>query len=286
MSKINIGTKILGLTGYPLEHSLSPLLHNQALKDLSLNYVYLPLPVKPDDLEDGIKAVRALDIRGLNVTIPYKEKVIPYLDKLESLAEEIGAVNTIVNDNGKLTGYNTDCSGFKRMLEEDGSFNIAGKKAIIIGAGGASRAVGTALASGGIDEIYLLNRTRERAENLVQDWQKNYPAIIVQYSPLIPEYYLPLCEKADLIVDTTPVGMNPETDVPPVIEKGSFHSGQLVVDLVYNPQETTILKAAKEKGAETLNGLGMLLYQAADAFKLWTGYEPDLVKWRSAVNNC
>lgn len=280
---IDSKTRVLGLFGYPLGHSISPLLHNQALKDLGLNYVYLPFPIEPGYLEDGVRAIRALNIRGVNVTIPYKEEVIPFLDEVDSLARKIGAVNTIVNNNGKLKGYNTDFTGFQRMLEEDGRFRIEGKKAVIIGAGGASRAVGIALCQRGIEEIHLLNRTRERAEELALSWQKYYPEIKIKTGGLEYDYCKPLISRADLLVDTTPVGMAPNMEVEPVIPAEVLHSNLLVVDLVYNPAETTLLKAAKRAGAETLNGLGMLLYQGIEAFKLWTDIEPEIDSWRTLV---
>lgn len=277
--KINTETEILGLIGYPLEHTFSPYLHNYALDKLDLNYVYLTFEIRPENLQEGIKGLKSLGIRGVNVTIPYKEKVLSFLDEVDSLADEIGAVNTIINKDENLKGFNTDALGFKRMLEEDGDFEINNKKVLIIGAGGASRAVGSVLCRNGIKELYLINRTRKKAEELGHIWQKNYPHVKIETGILAPEYYNLLLKRVDLVVDTTPVGMSPEIDVPPVISTEKFHSNLLVVDLVYNPAVTTILDAARKAGAKTLNGQGMLLYQGIEAFELWTGVDPDNIEW-------
>jgi shikimate dehydrogenase len=279
---INSETKIIGIIGYPLEHSLSPLLHNQASDELGLNYVYLPFSLKPDYLEDGINAIRAFNIRGVNVTIPYKEGVIPYLDELDPLAEEIGAVNTIVNTEGHLKGYNTDMAGFQHVLEKR-SFKIEGKTAVIIGAGGASRAVGIALCQKGIKKIYLINRTEEKALRLLRDWQMKYPEIEFASVELKYDQYKSIIREADLLVDTTPVGMTPEIDVEPVISPEALHSKLLVIDLVYNPEETCLLKAADDSGAEAVNGLEMLIYQGIESFRLWTGYEPVFDSWQTLL---
>jgi len=279
---INSETKIIGLIGYPLEHSLSPLLHNQASGELGLNYVYLPFLLRPDYLEDGIKAIRAFNIRGVNVTIPYKERVIAYLDELDPLAEEIGAVNTIVNTEGHLKGYNTDMTGFQHMLEKRG-FKIEGRTAVIIGAGGASRAVGIALCQKGIKKIYLINRAEEKALRLLRDWQKKYPETEFTFVELKYDQYKSIIRRADLLVDTTPVGMTPEINVEPVVRPEALHSKLLVIDLVYNPEETCLLKAAGDSGAETVNGLEMLIYQGIESFRLWTGYEPVFDSWQTLL---
>ncbi|ACL69353.1 shikimate dehydrogenase [Halothermothrix orenii] len=269
-------TQVVGLMGYPLGHSMSPAMHNRAYKDLGINYVYLPLEIKPDFLKEGIEGLRAFNFRGVNVTIPYKEKVIPYLDEIDRLAGEIGAVNTIVNNGGKLKGYNTDALGFKKMLEDDCSFEIKGTKAVIIGAGGASRAVGAVLAREGASEIFLLNRTLKKAAKLVGIWNKTYPGIKTVALPLDEDKYLPVVKRCDVIIDTTPVGMAPGIKGGPVIAKEAITRDTLVVDLVYNPPETTLIKAGRQVGARTMNGFPMLIYQAAYAFKLWTGIKPEL----------
>ncbi len=280
---IDTNTGILGLIGYPLGHSISPLIHNYSLKKMNLNYVYLAFELKPDIFYKGIEGLKALNIKGFNITIPYKKKILSHLDQVDQIADNIGAVNTVVNNDGKLKGYNTDAYGFKKMLEKDGDFSIQGKKALIVGAGGASRSAGTVLCESGIKELYILNRTRDKAENLAQIWKEKYPDVFIKSEELNIDFYKPLMKKIDLLIDTTPVGMEPEVDVKPVIDRDCFHSSMLVVDLVYNPPQTTILKAAKKSGARTLNGMPMLLYQAAEAFKLWLGKEPNIEEWYQII---
>lgn len=272
---IDINTKILGLMGYPLAHSLSPRLHNYYIKEHDLNYIYLPFEVKQENFADAVAGLKAINFRGVNITIPYKEKIIDYLDSISEQAQHIGAVNTVVNENGCLSGYNTDAPGFIRMLKEDGGFDIEEKKAVIIGAGGASKAVGFALCKNGIKEILLLNRTPARANELVEIWQEIYPDVIMNYGGLKDDSYKEIFKKFHLIIDTTPVGMAPETDVKPVISPQYLHSDLLIVDLVYNPLETVLIREAKKLGARTLNGMSMLLYQGIESFSLWTGIKPE-----------
>jgi len=284
MIDINVETKVLGLIGHPLGHSISPLLHNQALDKLNLNYVYLAFEIAPEQLKNAVAGFRALQVKGINITIPYKDKIIPYLDQLDSLAEKIGAVNTLVNNDGFLKGYNTDAEGFKRLLEEDGGIKISGKKALILGAGGAARASGIVLCENGVQEIYLANRTLENAAKLAAFWQQEYPGIKIEYGKIKSGFCLDLKNKVDLIIDTTPVGMSPHVKQPSLLPAEFFSEDMLVVDLVYNPAETTILKAAKSAGAMTLNGLPMLLYQAAAAFEIWTKKSPDIQGWYNLLS--
>ncbi len=278
-------TGVLGLIGYPLEHSLSPRLHNQAIVELGLNLVYLSFPLKPEQLEDGIRAIRALGLRGVNVTIPYKERVLPYLDQLDPLAAKLGAVNTIVNNQGLLTGYNTDINGFCRMLEEDGGFRIRGKRALLLGAGGAARAVAFALCQQGIAALMIINRTADKARHLQKTLHGYYPGVRLATAKLSRPELTAWSDPLDLIVDTTPVGMAPQFEVEPVIPLEVIRQAHLVVDLVYNPPETSLLRAAAQVGVQGLNGMGMLLYQGIEAFKLWTGQEPELNSWRELVKS-
>ena len=278
-------TGVLGLIGYPLEHSLSPRLHNQAIVELGLNLVYLSFPLKPEQLEDGIRAIKALGLRGVNVTIPYKERVLPYLDQLDPLAAKLGAVNTIVNNHGLLTGYNTDISGFCRMLEEDGGFRIRGKRALLLGAGGAARAVAFALCQQGIAALTIINRTADKARHLQKTLHGYYPEVRLATAKLSRPELTAWSDPLDLIVDTTPVGMAPQLEVEPVIPLEVIRQARLVADLVYNPPETGLLRAAAQVGVQGLNGMGMLLYQGIEAFKLWTGQEPELNSWRELVKS-
>lgn len=276
---IDVNTKLLGLIGYPLGHSISPLLHNYSLQQEKLNYVYLAFPIKKKQLEEAIEGFKAIRFRGLNVTIPYKEAVIPFLDEIDPIAEKAGAVNTIVNEDGLLKGYNTDIPGLNRMIKEDANFDLKGKKAMVLGAGGAARATGIALLEEGIKEIYLLNRTDVKAETLALEWKKYYPETAVKVDRLDPDIYREYINSIDVIIDTTPVGMSPNIDMAPLIESEYLNNNMLVVDLVYNPPETGLLKAARERGADYINGMGMLLYQGIESFKLWTNHDISISDW-------
>lgn len=281
----DINTRILGLVGYPLGHSMSPLLHNSTIKERGLNYIYLPFQVEEERLREVIEGLKALNFRGINITIPYKKKVLPLLDSITPQAVRIGSVNTIVNEENILTGYNTDFTGLIRMIKEDGGFDIRGKKVLIIGAGGTASTAGTAVLSEGAAAVYLLNRTSAKGEKLVEKWRKDYPDTVLKAGPLEPIYYNSFIKEIELLIDTTPVGMAPKIDEQPVIAASSLHSNMLVVDLVYNPEKTTLLKAAEKAGAAGLNGMGMLLYQGIESFKLWTGYEIDPGEWRKLTKS-
>ncbi|QTL98555.1 shikimate dehydrogenase [Iocasia frigidifontis] len=280
---VNIKTTLLGLIGYPIGHSYSPLLHNSTLRRLGLNYVYLAFSVKPGELADAVVGIRSLNIRGVNVTIPYKEEVISLLDKIDPLAERVGAVNTIVNDEGILKGYNTDVIGIKRMIEEDAGFMIEEKNVVIVGAGGAARAVGVAVCESGAAGITIINRTHKKAKLLADFLEKTYSNLSIGYVELSVDQYYNVIKEADLLIDTTPIGMAPEIKVSPVIEPQALHRDLLVIDLVYNPAETVLLKAARDVNASCLNGEGMLLYQGIESFKLWTGHEPEVTKWKEIL---
>lgn len=262
--------ELVGLFGYPVEHSLSPVMHNTAFSKLELDYLYLPFEVAPDNLKAAVEGVRGLNLRGVNLTIPHKEAVIPYLDQVSQEAELIGAVNTIKNEAGKLTGYNTDGRGFVRSLKEEG-FMPQNKNALIIGAGGAARAVAFQLGLEGVDRLYIANRTFKKAEDLVFDIKEGLVMETVQPLPLKQEKLKEIISGVDLLVDTTPIGMYPESEVEPVIDPELIQSNMVVSDLVYNPVETSLLKAAKDRGAKIVSGLGMLVYQGAISFELWTG---------------
>lgn len=280
---VNIKTTLLGLIGYPIGHSYSPLLHNSTLRRLGLNYVYLAFSVKPGELADAVVGIRSLNIRGVNVTIPYKEEVISLLDKIDPLAERVGAVNTIVNDEGILKGYNTDVIGIKRMIEEEAGFMIEEKNVVIVGAGGAARAVGVAVCESGAAGITIINRTHKKAKLLADFLEKTYSNLSIGYVELSVDQYYNVIKEADLLIDTTPIGMAPEIKVSPVIEPQALHRDLLVIDLVYNPAETVLLKAARDVNASCLNGEGMLLYQGIESFKLWTGHEPEVTKWKEIL---
>lgn len=272
-------TKLYGLLGKTLSHSISPSLHNNGFRDLGLNAVYLMLETKEKNLEEYINSLKTIGFSGWNVTIPYKESIIPYLNGFSSLARASGAVNTVLNRRGRLTGYNTDVIGFQRQVEESG-INVKDKRAVVIGAGGAARAVIAALIQLDLADITIINRTVENAEELAKLFREENSKQNFDFCSLKEEEYAEVVKAADLVVDTTPVGMysnNIKNKL--VINPDYLHQEQLVIDLVYNPLKTEILKEAEKRGAQIGNGLPTLIYQAEASFKLWTKEMPRKKKW-------
>jgi len=262
-------TRLCGVIGDPIEHTMSPAMHNAAFEKMGLDYLYVPFRVKKEELGEAIQGMKALNIRGLNVTIPHKVAITPFLDELDHLAERIGAVNTVVNDNGVLRGYNTDAAGFLQTLLEKGS-EPKGKNIVILGAGGASRAISFILADRG-SNLVILNRlleldwAEELANRISEVFQKEVKALELNRENLAKEL-----EKADILVNATSVGMSPDIDETPVASHW-LSSGLIVFDIVYNPIKTRLLKEAEGAGAETISGLDMLVWQGALAFEKWTG---------------
>lgn len=262
-------TKLCGIIGDPLEHTLSPAMHNAAFERMGLNYFYVPFRVKKEDLGKAIEGMKTLNIRGLNVTIPHKVAVIPFLDKLDPLAEKIGAVNTIVNDDGILTGYNTDATGFLQALLESG-IEPKDKNVVILGAGGASRAISFILAERGAC-LVILNRLLEL------DWAEELAGRLsnifgeeVKALELVKENLVGSLEKADILINATSVGMSPNIDESPV-PSTLLKPALVIFDIVYNPIKTRLLREAGEAGAKTISGIDMLVWQGALAFEKWTG---------------
>jgi shikimate dehydrogenase len=265
-------TKITGIIGWPVEHTLSPAMHNAAFEALSIDYCYLPFPVRPDALEDAIRAVKALNIRGINVTVPHKEHVLAHLDEIDQEAAFIGAVNTIVNSDGRLIGYNTDGRGFLQSLSEN-SIDPSGKDILIIGAGGAARAVGYSLVQHA-NSLALSGRTEIKVRNLVRDLNR------INRSVSIP-YDLSAAGNYHMIINATPLGLKENDPLP--LDTSGLKPGQIVYDLVY--KKTRLLDEASRKGCITFDGLGMLLWQGALAFELWTGKRPDIAVMRNALQH-
>jgi len=273
--------RICGIIGDPIEHTMSPVMHNTAFEKMGVDYLYLPFRVKKEELGKAIEGMRALNIRGLNVTIPHKVAIIPFLDKLDRLAERIGAVNTIVNDDGVLTGYNTDATGFLQALLERG-IEPAEKKMVILGAGGASRAISFILAERGA-HLVILNRLLEL------DWAEELACQIshafkkeVKALELNEENLLTVLEGADVLINATSVGMYPNIDETPVT--ANLLSPDLVVlDIVYNPIKTRLLTEAEAAGAKTISGLDMFVWQGALAFEKWTGLKAPVELMREEV---
>jgi len=269
---IGARTNVLCVIGHPIEHSMSPVMHNAALKELSLDYIYLAFDVPPNDLGKAILGFKKSNIKGLNVTIPHKEAIIHYLDELDPLSKQIGAVNTVKNEGGALLGRNTDALGAKKAILDAG-FKIEGKKALILGAGGAARAISFALTEK-IDEIFISNRTEERAIKLAKELQDK-TKIKATGKDTSEKTLRTLTNSVDILINTTPIGMYPKIDVSP-ISKDLLNENLFIFDIIYNPLQTRLLKDAKEIGSKTLNGLDMFINQGALAFEWWTGKKPNV----------
>ncbi|PWB85673.1 shikimate dehydrogenase [Methanobrevibacter woesei] len=260
-------TKVVGLIGEPVEHSFSPPMHNEAFKTLGLDYVYVPFNVSPDNLKSAIEGANSLNIQGLNVTIPHKINVIKYLKELDPIAELIGAVNTI--DFKNLKGYNTDGIGCIRAIEE--VTKIKDKNIVVAGAGGAARAIVFYLAKYGAEEVNILNRNLKKAENLASDLLASNLISNVNSSDI--SEISKFISDADILIDTTPIGMHPNVSDEPIVKAADIHEELVVNDIVYNPNETVLLKEAIKANAKVVYGIKMLLYQGAESFKIWTGRE-------------
>lgn len=274
-------TKICGLIGDPVEHTMSPAMHNAAFEELGLDYIYLPFRVKAENLAGAVAGLKALGLCGFNVTIPHKVNIIPLLDSVDPVARKIGAVNTIVNDDGRLTGYNTDAAGFLEALREQG-VEAAGKNIVILGAGGASRAISCVLAENGA-RLTILNRRQEL------DWAVDIARRInrdtgevAQALELTDANLSTSLSAAGILVNATSVGMSPDEDSSPV-PAGLLKSGLMVFDIVYNPVRTRLLREAASAGLCTVGGVDMLAWQGALAFEKWTGCVAPLATMRREV---
>ncbi|KOR79746.1 shikimate dehydrogenase [Peribacillus frigoritolerans] len=271
--------KIYGVMGDPIAHSMSPDIHNDAFEKENIEAVYHHFHVTKEGLNDAVKGMKALGIEGFNITIPHKTSIIPFLDEVDELALAIGAVNTVVNKNGRFIGYNTDGKGFFKSLCDEISGDIKAKKTLVIGAGGAARAIYFTLVKEGVKQVDIANRTKERAAQLVSDcpYDKVSKALsIIEAEESLSQY--------DLIIQTTSSGMSPELDHSP-LKVDQLKTGAIVSDIIYNPLQTKLLREAGEKGAETQNGLGMFINQAALAFEIWTGVMPDTARMTDIVLN-
>lgn len=278
--KITSRTRLLGLIGNPARDSLSPVMHNRAFQVCDLDLCYLSFEVELQELEPAIRGMAALGFAGFNVTIPYKEAVIPYLDTIQKEALLIGAVNTVVINEGKMHGFNTDGTGFARSLEEKG-IAAAGKNVLIIGSGGAAKAVGMALALRGAESITVANRNLERAEELAQ----TINGIGVKSDTICTEIlnWETKLNEIHIVINTTPLGMYPMENRCP-INVAALMPEAVVCDLVYKPRTTVLLREAALCGHTTVGGLGMLLHQGAEAFRLFTSVEPPVEAMRKALD--
>lgn len=281
MNPLTTKTTLYILLGNPLGHSVSPAMHNLAFEKLSMDCYYLPVEVTPVDLGTVFKGLTKMNVGGFNVTIPHKIKIIDFLDELDPVAKSIGAVNTIRMEDGKAKGFNTDGLGFIQSLEEELCLSVKDRSFFIVGCGGAARAISMTLAYKGAKKIYLCNRTAEKAESLASEINKNISLCAEVVADKIQEQKAALMH-CEVLVNSTSIGMYPDVDMLPVNES-LIQKELIVADIVYNPQETKLLQVAKSRGCLTVPGLGMLIYQGAEAFKLWTGVEPPVLEMRERV---
>jgi len=268
---IDTQTKLVGLLGQPLGHSFSPAMHNRAFNTLGLNYCYLPIEVADEDLATVTAGLAKMNFAGYNITIPHKIRIMDYLDTIDPLARAIGAVNTVTLQDGHSTGYNTDGLGFVQSLEVASGLTVKGKSVLMLGCGGAARAIAMTLARQGASRITICNRTEHKAHTLAlavnQQGRDCCTAIPLQIGPMED-----VLRDSDILVNTTSVGMHPHEEQSPINET-LIHDHLVVCDIVYNPPRTQLLKVAQQKGCWIVEGLGMLVYQGAAAFKLWTERE-------------
>lgn len=277
-------TKLLGVMGHPINHSFSPAIHNAALTDANLDYAYLPLEVPKESLKNTLKWIRTLNFRGFNVTIPHKNDILPLLDEVTEEARTVGAVNTVIRENGRLIGYNTDIVGFIAGLSE-ANFKAENKNAVILGAGGAARAVIAGLLKEKIKNIAIVARNTEKAQILAKNFDKG-----IVCCNFADAEYKDILKDADIIVNTTPLGMYPNVDAMAPMDFSVVKKSALIYDIIYTPEETKFLREAKENGLQTQNGETMLVEQGAAAFRLWTGEDPNISLMkktlRDALKDC
>lgn len=270
-NKFNNNTQIIGIMGHPVKHSFSPLMHNISFDLLDLNYIYLPFDVPASNLKDALKGMVALGIKGFNITLPYKEKILPLLKETSDEVNIIGAVNTVVNEDGILHGYNTDVNGIVETLLPFKD-EIAGKTVSVIGAGGSARSAIYALVRYFKPErINIINRTEQTAESLKEYFAAKMLFTEISSFGLVPPDIIGVLHDSKLIINATSMGMHPDVDDSPTTIPESFCKEQIVFDFIYTPLQTKFLKLAASQGAVTVNGLRMLVEQGSKSFELWTG---------------
>jgi shikimate dehydrogenase len=270
--KITSHTKFICIIGHPIEHSLSPLMHNALFQDLNLDYIYIAFDVHPNNLKAAFDGIRALNIEGANVTIPHKQESLKYMDRLDPLAREIGALNTVKNEDGKLIGKNTDALGARKALK-DAKFDLKRKSVIVLGAGGAARAICYAIKEE-IEELIIINRTYSKAKQLAIELEKD-SGLSIKLFELNNPSIVNLVQSADMLINTTPIGMYPDVGRSP-LPKQALNEHLNVFDVIYNPLETQLLKDASDKGCNILGGIDMLINQGALAFEWWTSKKPNI----------
>ena len=275
-------TEVVGIFGDPVAHSLSPRMQNAAIQASGLDAVYVPFHVTAAQLCDAVKGTRAMSIRGVNLTIPHKETSCDLVDELDASAQMIGAINTIVNDNGRLKGYNTDGLGLLKALKQELGCDVAGKRVLLLGAGGACRAALVALCQAKVSWLGIANRTRNRSQKLVEEFSAKFSGTAFAHYELGPSLLNTCDEPVDLLVNTTAVGLKGEDFGFPVVD--CLKPSGSVFDMVYTPEPTILLAQARERGLAAADGLGMLAAQGEAAFALWFGQAPEPFVMRRALD--
>ena len=269
-------TRLTALLGSPVAHSISPLMHNEAFRLLDLDYTYLCFDVTEDTLPAAVAGLKACGIRGFNLTMPNKNKIVELLDELSPAARLIGAVNTVVNDDGHLTGYNTDGVGYMQAVKDAG-YDITGKTITVMGAGGAATAICAQAALDGVKRIHIFARETSRfwsrTQKLVENINSTLPCEAFLHENKDLTALAQAISESTLLLNATSVGMAPNTDGTIIENTSLYHPDLIVSDVIYNPRETRFLREAREAGCRTFNGMYMLLYQGAEAFRLWTGQD-------------
>ncbi|MCD6397150.1 MAG: shikimate dehydrogenase [Spirochaetaceae bacterium] len=280
MNEPNYKAELVGVFGHPVSENPTIVMQEAAFKEKGLNWRYLTIEVYPEDLEDAIKGLKAFNMRGINLTIPHKVEVLKYLDELSESAKIIGAVNTVVNNNKRLFGENTDGKGFLKALVDDGGVDPLDKNAVIFGAGGAARAIAVELIFAGLNKLIIINRTEERGLKLVNHL-KDKTSMDVVFSKWDTPFSIP--ENFDIVVNATSIGLYPNINEKPDINYDSIKSSMVVCDVIPNPPRTKFLEEAGKRGAQTIDGLGMLVYQGAIGFKMWTGVDAPVNVMKEAL---
>jgi len=270
VSVVNGKTGLFGLLGDPVEHTKSPFIYNTLFNQYNINAIYVPIHVNKGCLENVVKGLRAQNFIGFNVTVPFKKDIIKYLDDISNDALLMGAVNTVKNINGKLKGYNTDAEGFSRDFKDGFNTNFKGKRVLLLGAGGTTRALTIKLAAEGIQHLAIANRTELHAQNIVDLVKNNYGSIVSYLDPKASQF-LDEMKSFQIIINTTPAGMSTYLDSTPFDFEYVFDKDQLVYDVIYSPKKTKFLLQAESYGCKTRNGFGMLINQGVSAFEIWTG---------------
>lgn len=282
MINTNVDTKLLGLFGNPLSFTMSPLMHNTAFQQMGLNYIYIPFEVKKEDFHNTIKSMKYFNFVGGNVTSPFKTEIINYLDEIDEKAKIIGAVNVLSYNEGVLKGFNTDGEGFVESLRYEKNIEPKGRKFIILGCGGASRAIIMTLAFYEAEKIYIANRTFNKAVDLAEEVNKTRKcAVPIELNNYEIERYI---NDADVMINTTKVGMYPDIDKIPV-EVNAINNKLIACDIIYNPIHTKFLKSMQAKNCDVMTGVGMLVNQGVESFRIWTGKMPPRDQLYNLINS-